>query len=362
MTIRQTILLGSLLTGIGLVECAVAQEAVVRRGSAAPKIRTQADVATQSDSLGLSLRALEHNRRLTQDLDRVAWKRTIYRYLSLSDERNAALYYPVVASEAVQNLFVRLFRLVATDQVIAYEYLDGQELFDQAHQIKFKDLLDRFRISYSQGKGQENERYQVALPDIPSAEVRGYYVKEAWYFDQTNSTYDVQVEAICPILYDTGDYGEVPMPLFWLPYASIRPYLQAVPVMLSSHNNVASATIDDFFGLQMYHGEIVKTQNLLGKSLAQYADSPDSLKLHRQRIEAELKTFEHSLFVPDSVINPRHRPSSQATTPMRNSRDKRIRSAKANTPTKANKVKPAKSAQKPQQQARPSGRSVRGRH
>jgi hypothetical protein len=51
--------------------------------------------------------------------------------------------------------------------------------------------------------------------DIPSAEVKTYYVKEAWYFDQNNSIYDVKTLAICPIAFLISDFGEQRTPMFW---------------------------------------------------------------------------------------------------------------------------------------------------
>lgn len=364
MTLRRSIIIASIALGLGMLyNPALAQEATVRRGTTdGAKI---ANGATSKSSI--SRRALEQNRQLTQDINHVDWKRTVYRQLDLNHERNAALYYPTQPSEAAQNLFVRLFRLVASGELTAYEYLDGVEIFDKAHQVEFKDILERFRISYTPGKGKGNERYQVALADIPSLEVKAYYLKETWYFNQATSSYDTKIDAICPILYDLGDYGEVPMPLFWLPYESVRPYLATQPVMLSSYNNVASATLDDFFRLKMYEGEIVKTQNLLNRSLAQSVSNPDSLGQERKRIEQQLTDFGDKLFIPDSLLHkPREAKASTKSEEKSNSRDKRVRSVK--TTTKANTAKATASKQpkapkapKPAK-ASTSGRSVRGRH
>lgn len=356
---QTTLIIGLLVAVVASHSSTSAQEATVRRAGE-PRVK-QASGATPESSL--SQRALEQSRLLSRDTDHVNWRRTVYRYLDLTDERNAALYYPTTSTEQAQNLFTKLFRLIATEQIKGYEYIDGPEVFDQKHELKFKDLLDRFRISYTEGRGKGNARYEVALPDVPSSEVKAYYLKETWYFDQRTSTYDVKVEAICPILYDLGDYGEVPMPLFWLPYEVIRPHLSAQPVMLSSYNNVASATLDDFFRLKMYHGEIIKTQNLLNRSLAQYATTPDSLKAERKRIEGELSKFEQNLFIADTVkTQTSERTTAEKTA--RNSRDKRVRSAKSSSKsTKTSTAKATKAAKpKAEKPARTAGRSVRGRH
>lgn len=356
-TILKPILLGSLL----LSTSALAQEASVRRGAARPRTET----ATQGALPELSQRARSQSLDLTPEMEGATWTRTIYRRVDLERDQNAVLYYPTRPSERSQNLFTQIFRLVNSGSLVAYEYLDGQEIFEPEYQIKFRDLLDRFRITYTEGRGQADSRYSVALPDIPSAEVKAYYVKETWFFNQNRSGYDVRIDAICPILYDLGDYGEVAMPLFWVPYEALRPYISASPVMLSSLNNVTQSTLDDFFRLGLYQGEIVKTHNLRGLALAQTVSSPDSLVLAQKRIESELKDFREHLFLPDSVMNgtataSRAEAASSSTT---NSRDKRVRSVRTSSTSRGASASSASATPKAKAPKASSSatRSVRGR-
>lgn len=307
-----------------------AQEAVVRRGSNQPRTSNR-----KSPTQTLSERVRTQSLDLTQSTADATWARTIYRRLDLSKERNAVLYYPPRATERQHNLFVQLFRLIASGSLKAYEYLDGEEIFEPEYEVKLIELLDRFRIPYTLAEG-DRSRPIVALADLPSSDVRAYYVRETWYFDQATSTYDTRIDAICPVLYDIGDYGEIPLPLFWIPYEALRGHINTHLVMLSSHNNVARATLDDFFRLRLYDGEIVKTHNLRGLSIAQSVTSPDSLIAEQARIERELQAFGQGLYLPDSIMR---RSTDKASTrskasriPSSNSRDKRIRSA--TSPTK----------------------------
>lgn len=334
-----------------------AQEAVVRRGTPS-RPRTQAEQATPSRPK-VSQRALDQSQDFAEGHERYSWLRTIYRRLDLEREANAVLYYPTRTTERSSNLFAHIFRLINSDQLTAYEYIDGTEIFEPEYAIKFGELLERFRIHHTvSGRGQSNSRYQVALSDIPSAEVRAYYLKERWFFDQSTSTYDVRIEAICPILYDMGDYGELAMPMMWIPYEQLRPYLVSQPAMLSSLNNVEQATLDDYFRLRLYDGEIVKTANLRGLSLVQSVSSPDSLAVEQRRIERELKTFGERLYVRDSLAV---EPTTERTQPKSstNSRDKRVR-ATSSTSTKAPKTKAPKAPKSTTPKAS-SGRSARGR-
>ena len=67
--------------------------------------------------------------------------------------------------------------------------------------------------------------------------------------------------------------------------------------MTSNLNNAATMSMDDYFTLNRYEGTIYKTNNMLGKTLAQLCEG-DTTKLtaEQKRIEAELKTFEQNIF------------------------------------------------------------------
>ncbi len=202
------------------------------------------------------------------------------------------------------NLFSVIFQLLGENKIKAYEYLDGYEEFDEAHLINFKDLLDRFYILYEEipGRAGEEPTFVINESDIPAADVRSYYVKEAWYFDQNNSAFDVKILAICPILTSTGDMGETTMPMFWLPYENIRPYISNSYIMTSNMNNAMTFTMDDYFRRRMFEGDIIKTQNLMNLPLQAYCPTPDSLKNEQARIEGQLTSFEKSLwYQPDTT-------------------------------------------------------------
>ena len=252
----------------------------------------------------LTVRAQDMNERLTQEIGNARWMRIIYRQVDLMKEQNAPLYYPTRPMNGQMNLFSVIFQLLGENKIKAYEYLDGYEDFDKAHLINFKDLLDRFYILYEEipGRAGEEPTFVINESDIPAADVRSYYVKEAWYFDQNNSAFDVKILAICPILTSTGDMGETTMPMFWLPYENIRPYISNSYIMTSNMNNAMTFTMDDYFRRRMFEGDIIKTQNLMNLPLQAYCPTPDSLKNEQARIEGQLTGFEKSLwYQPDTT-------------------------------------------------------------
>ena len=157
-----------------------------------------------------------------------------------------------------------------------------------------KTVLDNFHIYYEEKDG----KLRVDNSDIPSAEVKLYYLKESAYYDQANSSFHRKVQALCPVMLREDDFGgeAAKYPLFWVKYSDLEPFLSRQTVMTSDKNNAATMSMDDYFTLNRYEGKIYKTNNMLGKTLAQYCPTDSALTQEQQKIEGELKAFEERLF------------------------------------------------------------------
>ncbi|MDE6079505.1 MAG: gliding motility protein GldN [Duncaniella sp.] len=236
------------------------------------------------------------------DDSELQWMRVIYRRLDLSKDANAPLYYPDEPIEGQDNLFRIIFAHMADGSLKGYEYLDGREIFTPEYQVKMRDVLDRFYIPYTDAKGstEKNPRFAVEPSDVPAGEVQSYYMVERWEFDKRQNRMRRTVEAICPVLHRSGDFGgeDVRYPMFWVKYADLRPFLVTQNIFTSDDNNLATATYDDFFQLSLYDGEIYKTRNLKNKSLMQLHPDPDELAHAQDSIQRRLEGFEEKLWVP----------------------------------------------------------------
>ena len=225
----------------------------------------------------------------------VVWRRDIYREMNLEDESNAGLYYPVEPMGNQMNLFTYLFKLLMHGNINAYEYrLDGNESFEDSAKVKRLNFLDNYHIYYERNNG----KVRIDDSDIPSREVKGYYIKESAYYDQGTSTFHRKVIALCPIMMREDDFGEgsTKYPLFWVKYDDIAPFLSKQTIMTSNLNNAATMSIDDFFTTNKYKGKIYKTTNMLGRTLAQYCPDDSAMAREQQRIEMELVEFEKNIF------------------------------------------------------------------
>lgn len=268
--------------------------------SAQPKARRQQQQKTQqsqqqSQSQGVTMRARLMFPTAIDMPEDVVWRRDIYRELDLNRDRNAGLYYPVEPIDKQLNLFTYIFKLALNGYIPVYEYrLDGNEVFTDSSRVAMKTVLDNYHIFYEQKDG----KLRVDNSDIPSAEVKLYYLKESAYYDQANSTFRRKVLALCPVMLREDDFGgeASKYPLFWVKYADLEPFLSRQTVMTSNLNNAATMSMEDYFTLNRYEGKIYKTNNMLGKTLAQYCPTDSALAQEQKKIEAELLAFEQNIF------------------------------------------------------------------
>lgn len=301
---------------------------VLSQETARERIERRQQRVEQQPVAGTNIRIQQRNLQGDESIENAKWSRIIYRYLDLTQEANASLYYPVTPTDGKMSLFTMLFNLLQEETIPAYEYLDGREAFTKEYQIDFQEFLDRFGIYYQTADG----KILVNDADIPGNEVKGYFVKEAYYFDTGTSSFRARPLAICPVLHRIDDYNAVTRyPLFWIQYDEIAPYARRIPAMSSSLNNSMSGSIDDFFLMRKYKGNIYKAQNSRNLSISQYTSDPEEMKAEQERIEQELIDFEKNLwkqenhsFVPQQQKVKQNRqkrsPSTSSGTSMRDRR------------------------------------------
>ena len=275
----------ALLLLVSAVDAAVAQPAARRR---------QQQRQNASNAQTLTTRAQISYPVAAKMSEDVVWRRDIYREIFLEEDANAPLYYPVEPIGSQMNLFTYLFKLIMRT-IPAYEYrLDGNEVFTDSAKINRKAFLGNYHIYYE----RTNRGVTIDDSDIPSSEVKSYYIKESAYFDQASATFHIKPVALCPVLWRTDDFGdgEQKYPLFWVKYDDIAPYLGKQVIMTSNLNNAATMSMDDYFTRNLYEGKIYKTSNMLGRTLAQYCPTDSALAKEQRRIEGELAAFEKNIW------------------------------------------------------------------
>ncbi len=231
----------------------------------------------------------------------IEYMRQIYRQLDLTKPQNSPLYFPEDIIDGNENLFRIILRLVVDGKIPAYEYLDGREIFSDQYRVNVGDMLERFDIYAQEGKGstEKNPKFIIEEADVPTGQVLNYYIIEKWEFDRRSNAMKTYVEAICPVLNRSADFGgESRYPMFWVKYDALRPHLARQFTFLSDDNNLERYSLDDFFTLGLYDGEIYKTKNLRNLSLAQMFPDEDDRKRAQDSIDNRLRSYGKDLWVP----------------------------------------------------------------
>ncbi len=240
-----------------------------------------------------------YEKKETHEAD-LSYMREIYRELDLKKPENSPLYYPEDVIDGRENLFRVIMGAVVDGSIPAYEYQDGRELFTDKYKVNVGEMLDRFGIYYTQGNGSsKNPKYVIDEADMPTSQVNNYYIIEKWEFDKRSNRMKTRVEAICPVMTRFGDFGgEAKYPMFWVKYDAIRPFLAHQFVFVSDDNNIPQYSLDDYFNLGMYKGEIYKTRNLRNLSMVQMYPDEDMRKQAQDSIDQRLRNYGKNLWVP----------------------------------------------------------------
>ena len=352
------------LTAIGIGISAFAQDSssgvVRRRGD---NDRNRDKNSQQGQVTGRMQQFFEEEEMSEAD---VSWMKVVYRQLDLTNVKNAPLYYPEEPTENQENMFRIIMRLLANNQIAAYEYLDGREVFTDQYRIKVREMLDRFYILYTEAKGstEKNPKFTIEESDVPSNEVLSYYLLEKWVFDSRSNRMQTQIEAVCPVLHRAGDFGgeAIRYPMFWIKFDALRPYLTQQYIFVDDDNNLPKYTYDDFFQLTMYDGNIYKTRNLQNKSMMQLYPDPDDMKKAQDSIQNRLEHFEDKLWVPsreeviaareareavadgDTIVARKDDPTKDAEKSKRSSRGSKKPAKKKETKVKESKPKTSNSS------------------
>lgn len=333
-----------------------AQPKVRRQQKTETKVQAQTQKVTAQNQ-GISQRArLMYPTSLDMPED-VVWRRDIYREINLNDEANSGLYYPVEPIDKQMNLFTYVFKLALNGYIPIYEYrLDGNESFSDSSKVAIKTMLDNYHILYETREG----KIRVENSDIPSAEVKMYYLKESAYYDQSNAQFRRKVMALCPVMVREDDFGgeAAKYPLFWVKYTDLEPYLSRQSVQASDLNNAATMTLEDYFTLNQYQGKIYKAGNRMTQAQQRpqfgefdMTNVDDAAKREQAKIEKELLAFERGMFghTPerdslDSIakIQPEKEKVSKKKSSRSNRRDRTVKTKKSKGSTEGGSTSSAR--------------------
>ena len=216
----------------------------------------------------------------------VEWRKDVYREIILTEEANSGLFSPSDQEEQLTGLFANIFDQGIQGKIKMYKYeIDGNEKLTPRNEITIKNILDDYHITYT---ADSTGLISINRNDVPYADITSYYIKESVYYDAVNSCFRTKVIALCPVMVLEDEFSDQPVryPLFWVRYRDLQRRLSNVIFHPEPRNIALTMTMDDYFTLNCYKGEIYKVYNDQATTLAQTAKDDSSLSAEREKIKS----------------------------------------------------------------------------
>lgn len=228
------------------------------------------------------------------------YKKRVWRVIDLREKINLNLYYPTTPIAARYSLIDLLLWGINNEGLTPYNTDDD----------RFTQPLSRTQMEANFGAVEKNittydengEEVTTTIPgEIYSTEVKQYWLKEDWFFDNQHSTMDVRIIGMCPIRFyvkddDTGEDAEVrKSQVFWIYFPEVRRIL-ANHEVFNNNNDAERKTFDDIFMKRYFNSFIVKVSNVYDdRGIQDYSLGIQSL-LEAERYKTVITDYEQDLW------------------------------------------------------------------
>ena len=226
-----------------------------------------------------------------------AWSRDVFREVMLTEHPNTTLYG--VSPDDPDALFNIIFQAVLDGTVPCYKYdINGTDRTDSVTLTSPATLLADFHIPFRTVNGST----VVARDDMPTAQVTMLYLRERIAYNVATSSFSRQVLALCPVITEQqyDDHQPQRFPLCWINYKDIKPLL-AKTLVSDDMNNSCLLSLEEWFSLQFYEGNIYKIQSRTGGAVKQYVHTQKEYLAEQQRINAALATLHRQTYAAPST-------------------------------------------------------------
>ncbi|MFN8699733.1 MAG: gliding motility protein GldN [Flavobacteriales bacterium] len=230
----------------------------------------------------------------------VMWRKRVWEMIDVRQKINHSLYFPLEEIEDRKSLFdVIRTGLLDDGSITCYSLGPTQE--DDEFRYPFDatevdSLLNPEVVRYVEDLDTGEKVEKRVKEPITSEKIVAYKLKEDWIFDKQRSERYVRIIGIAPVVEKKSESGEVigKKELFWLYFPECR-YIFANADVFNLHNDAQRMTFDDLFYKRMFHGYIIKEENVYNRSIESYAKGLDAL-MESERIKEEIFLTEHDLW------------------------------------------------------------------
>ncbi len=226
------------------------------------------------------------------------WSTRIWRIIDLREKINLDFYYPVQQNQNRISLFQLLKNLLLLGKIRAFEF-NPVDLDDSYKLLLTKPEIETQLFSIDTVQDQDGNMVPVKN-EVEPASIKGYTLKEDWFFDKQRSSLNARILFICPLTENinknTGKVDEnvAPSSLFWLYFPDIRPYTVKTPVF-NSKNNAKPPSIDDLFWKRRFSSYIIQQNNVFDRSISAYMKGLNAI-LESEKIHDKVAAIEHDMW------------------------------------------------------------------
>lgn len=231
--------------------------------------------------------------------DDIVWQKTVLKVVDMRELQNRPLYYPCedLTPETNKNLYSIIFSNVLDGRLPAYKsnvVLDQTYCppFTDENRLDVEEFLNATNLRYMGGEDTWS-RVNYLNPGVVKC-----YLKIAYYFDKSTSTFHQKILAVGP-LYDEN-YGKRDdirtAVFFWVPYERLRPFLQEEFVRMNNRTNVAKVSFDEFLMRGYYNSYIIKDYDVTGQDIDKGLTDPRMIRQEQQRVEDYILSVEQDLW------------------------------------------------------------------
>lgn len=227
----------------------------------------------------------------------VMWSKDIWRIIDLRQRMNYPLRYP--ESEPIEHrysLYLLLMEGIRSGEITPYAFNNFNNPF--AEPTSVKEVYKRIEADtiFDDFGG-------VLKVNTKGTDIKGFYIREKWYFDKQLSEMKVRITAIAPLIikpkFDPVTQQPLPGVDRIIPFFVYFPQcrnLFATHMVYNPNNDAQNLSFDDMFIQRKFSSTIAAESNEFGnRFIVDYLTGQDAL-MEAERVKNDLFLMEHDLW------------------------------------------------------------------
>jgi gliding motility associated protien GldN len=228
----------------------------------------------------------------------VMWAKDMWRFIDLRQRMNYPLRYPEnEPMEDRYSLYLLLMEGIRSEEITPYAFTDNwNNPFNQP--TTMKEISSESKIWVDTIFGENNTILRL---NLKGNTVKGFYIREKWYFDKQHSEMRVRIVALAPLIIRNKIENGVELPQvdrivpFFVYFPQCRRLLATHPIY-NPNNDAQHISFDDLFMQRRFASTIAAESNVFAnRFIVDFMSGQDAL-MEAERIKNDLFIQEHDLW------------------------------------------------------------------